>query len=73
MAQSNTEFAEKVGIHFTMASRLRNGQRLPGADLMYRISTEYDIPMEELARARDQGPGEFGRLLRDRIFNSVAA
>lgn len=71
MAQSpltNEEFAEKVGIHFTMASRLKNGQRLPSVRTLLRIAEAFDVPLDDLARAYEYGADEFGALLRDRIY-----
>lgn len=68
MAVTNQEFAEATGCDSTMASRLRNGHRLPGADLLHRIATEYEIPLELLHQKRDEGCEAMGAFLRDAIF-----
>lgn len=60
---SNNEFARRVGCHYTMASRLRSGQRLPSAALLTRISREFGIPSEDLLKAREQGTKAFSALL----------
>lgn len=65
---SNQQFADAVGIHFSMASRLRSGTRLPSADLIMRIHEVYDIPLEDLHRARADGAEAFGQFLRDRVL-----
>lgn len=65
---TNQEFAQRVGIDHTHASRLRNGQRLPSADLLHRIHLAFDIPLDRLHKARNDGADAFGRLLRSRVF-----
>lgn len=67
---SNQQFADAVDIHFSMASRLRSGQRLPSADLIKRISDVYGIPLEDLHRARSGGPKAFGKFLCERVLDS---
>ena len=71
MATTNTEFARKVGVHFTMASRMRNGQRLPSVKTLTKISTEYEIPLATLIEAYGAGAGSFSALLRDRVFEAA--
>jgi transcriptional regulator with XRE-family HTH domain len=70
---SNAEFATLVGCHYSHASRLRNGLRLPSARIMRRIQIAYGLDPEELFNAYDQGPRAFGRLLRERIFDLPTA
>ena len=70
MAQTNTQFAEKVDIHFSMASRLRNGKRLPGASLIFRISDAYQLPIDQVQEAYLDGPDEFGKYLREKVFDA---
>lgn len=64
---TNQQFADALGIHFSMASRLFSGHRLPSADLIYRIHQVYGIPLEDLHAARDKGGTALRDLLRDRI------
>jgi transcriptional regulator with XRE-family HTH domain len=40
---TNDDFARQLGIHFTMASKLRNGSRKPSIDTLLRIREAYDI------------------------------
>lgn len=70
MAITNPEFARRVGCHFTMASRLLNGHRLPGIDLMERISAEFEIPIEDLLAARRDGAAAMAALLRERCHTA---
>jgi transcriptional regulator with XRE-family HTH domain len=65
---TNQEMATRVGIHHSMASRLRAGKRLPSVALMRRISTEYGVPLAELVDAHTAGPEAMGSLLRRRVF-----
>lgn len=65
---TNEEFAQRVGCHHSMASRLRAGKRLPGADLIDRIAQEFNIEFEDLYAARRKGSEAIGRLLREQVF-----
>lgn len=65
-AITNQAFAEKVGCHHSMASRLLNGQRLPSVELMNEISKAFDIPMADLVAARLEGADKMGQVLRTR-------
>lgn len=64
---TNQEFADRIGCHFTMASRLLNGQRFPSLALMQRIHDEYGISMSAMLKARTQSTEVFGVLLRAKI------
>ena len=64
---TNQQFAERVGIHHSMASRLFNGQRMPSIELMVRISEEYGIPVNKLLAARIEGPQAMSDILHMRI------
>lgn len=64
---SNVEFGAAVGCDHSMASRIRSGHRLPGLDLMTRISEEFGIPMSTLLKARQAGPAEIAKLLARRV------
>jgi transcriptional regulator with XRE-family HTH domain len=52
---TNQEFADAIDVHFTMASRLRNGQRRPSVIKMRRIADAYQLPMDELLAAYYKG------------------
>lgn len=66
-AITNTEFASRIGCSESMASRLLNGQRVAGLDLMQAIHEQYRIPWAKLLEARNAGPEAFGELLRSRV------
>lgn len=40
---TNQEFADLVGIDFTMASRIRNGHRVPSREVMIRIIEAFGL------------------------------
>lgn len=61
-------FAARVGCHFTTASRLRAGQRLPGRKLVGRIVREYHLDPEEAFDAFTDSKETFGAYLRDHVF-----
>lgn len=65
---SNYEFGAAIGVHHSMASRYKNGQRLPSADAIQRISDTYGVPLKTLMAARKEGKEAFGRLISIRIF-----
>lgn len=54
-----------------MASRLRDGKRLPSVRLMKRIAAEFDVSIDDLVRVHTQGSEAFGELLRDRVFGDT--
>lgn len=65
---TNYEFGEKVGCDYTMASRLRNGHRLPSTGLLIRIRDAFELPSDEILAAYNKGSAEFGQFLQQRIF-----
>lgn len=67
---TNQQFADAIGCHHSMASRLRAGLRLPSVATMARISREFGIPIETLVAAHEKGAEDFGLLLRQRVFSS---
>lgn len=63
-------FSERVGCHFTTASRLRAGERLPGRRLLGRIVKEYELDRDKAFDAFTAGPVEFGTFLREFVFTA---
>lgn len=63
------DFADRVECHFTTASRLRSGERLPGRRLLGRIVKEYDLDHEGALDAFTKGPDAFGDFLRQHVFH----
>lgn len=68
--RTNDELAEALGLSFTMASRLRNGHRLPSIATMRKIQIEFGIPLEEIAAIRERGHEAFGEFMRSRIYTA---
>lgn len=64
---TNEEFGDRVGCDFTMASRLRTGDRLPSRDLLRRIVAVYDLDGSEALRASESGE-TFSAYLRKHVF-----
>jgi transcriptional regulator with XRE-family HTH domain len=65
---NNMDFAKVIGVHFSMASKLKNGHRSPSLDTLIRIWEEFDLPADELLNSAKGGADSFGRYLRDRVF-----
>ena len=63
-------FSERVGCHFTTASRLRSGDRLPGRKLLGRITNEYHLNPEDVLTAYADSQESFGRYLRVEVFKT---
>lgn len=63
------EFADEVGCHYTTASRIRSGDRMPGRDLFYRILQRYNLDREEALTAYTGTRAEFGRYMREKVFH----
>jgi len=45
---TQAEFAEKIGVTFSLISKWKNGQRTPTANLVEKISEIYGIPAYEI-------------------------
>lgn len=72
---TNVQFADQVGIHYTMASRLRNGERKPGLSTVIATWKAFDLSCSEVLgwlAAIDDGPVASGRWLREHIFEPQA-
>lgn len=83
---TNFEFAEQVGIHYTMASRLRNGERRPGLATVINTWRAYTLTCEQVLGWLDAIENDYfveketgvpgatysGRWLRDHIFEPKA-
>ena len=66
-------FAAQVGCHFTTASRLRAGHRLPGRVLLGRIQKVYGLDPEATLAAFTSSKEEFGAYLRSEVFKEAEA
>jgi transcriptional regulator with XRE-family HTH domain len=62
-------FAARVGCHFTTASRLRAGQRMPSRKLLGRIIRAYGLdPVETMTVYTSGSSGDFGKFLLGSVF-----
>ena len=76
MVLSNKELGDRIGVSHSMASRIRNGRRLPGTRTLDRIHRELGIPLLDLMDAHRAGAPAFGRLLSEHLhrdFGRLAA
>lgn len=64
------EFSKAVGCHFTTASRLRSGDRMPGGKILLETVKKYGLdPMKTLEAFGTEDPEVFGRFLRKDVFH----
>ena len=69
MGLSNEQFGNRVGVTFTMASKLRRGKRLPSVNTLLRIRDEFDISADALLDAYAEGAEAFSGLLEREVFD----
>jgi hypothetical protein len=62
------EFSASVECHFSTASRIRSGERMPGRELYNRIVKTYGLDPAEALRYFCGSRVEFGRYLRRTVF-----
>jgi hypothetical protein len=68
---TNFDFAKRVGIHYTMASRLRNGERRPGLATVIGTMRAFSLTSDEVTEwleAISESPAASGLWLRGHIF-----
>jgi hypothetical protein len=68
---TNFEFADRVGLHHTMASRLRNGERLPSIATFIRTMRAFELDCDQTLEWLDavgQGAVASGEWMRRNIF-----
>ncbi len=70
---TNEDFGAAVGCDFTMASRLRNGARLPSRELLGRIVKAYHLDANEALEACGQGGPAFAAYLNRKVFEPEPA
>lgn len=64
------EFSKAVNCHFTTASRLRSGDRMPGGKILLNTVKQYSLdPMKTLEAFGTEDPEVFGKFLRDQVFH----
>lgn len=65
---SNTVFGRAVGVHFTTASRYRNGDRVPSTGVALKIAEAFDLDPGDILRAIRDGREAFGHFMRMNVF-----
>lgn len=65
---SNAAFGRAVGVHFTTASRYRNGERVPSTGVALKIAESYDLDPGDVLRAIRSGREYFGHFMRMNVF-----
>lgn len=69
--ETNSSFAARVGCNYTMASRLRSGNRMPSVYMLVRICSAYELDEGEALRQFAKGPTAFSQWLRDGVFGDL--
>lgn len=64
MRPTNKEFGDSIGVSSSMASRIRNGHRLPGANTLTQLSIYLNADLAHLHAAYSQGSRVFGAEVR---------
>lgn len=62
---TNKELGDRIGVSQSMASRIRNGKRLPSIPVMIRMASYLDCDLIRLVNAHTQGANAFGVLVRE--------
>lgn len=66
---TNEEFAARVGIHYSTASRLRSGERHPSLELFAEIARIYRFTNQEIADALEAyRRGRYHDFLNEKVF-----
>jgi len=65
---SNAQFGRAVGVHFTTASRYRNGDRVPSTGVALKIAESYNLDPGDILRAISAGREAFGHFMRMYVF-----
>jgi transcriptional regulator with XRE-family HTH domain len=64
MVPTNQELGDAIGVSSSMASRIRNGHRLPGVNTLTLISKYLNVDLAHLHAAYSQGSRVFGAEVR---------
>lgn len=64
-----SEFAERIGCHFTTASRIRSGNRIPGREMFDKIVKAYNLDPMEALKAYVGPRYDFGAYMRREVFH----
>lgn len=64
---SNKQLADLMGVCPSMASRVRNGKRLPSTKVAMKMHEGLGIPLDVLMAAHTAGAVEFGQLVTAHI------
>ena len=70
-AVSNADFGRRVGVHYTFASRLRNGQRIPSVETISAIRAAFNLDSATTVAMMDaaaQGSTVYGEWLNSTLF-----
>lgn len=69
---TNRAFGDAIGVTNSYASYMRNGHRLPSADLLITIILTFELEPVPAMRAYQEGTEAFGVFLRENVFGRVA-
>lgn len=69
---TNEQLGTLIGVTFSMASRLRSGDRLPGTDTMEKVRDKLGISLDRQFAARSKGGTAYADLLNETIGQLMA-
>ena len=61
---TNKELGDGIEVSASMASRIRNGERLPSAKVLVALADFLGVSIEGLLRAHIRGPDYFGKAVQ---------
>ena len=64
MRISNRALGDAIGVSPSMASRLRNGKRLPSLRVLTVLADYLELDLFKLTNAHTQGAEAFGKIIR---------
>lgn len=60
----NSELGKRLGVSPSMASRIRNGERLPSTRVLNQLHREYGVPLATLMDAHTKGPAALAEAIK---------
>ena len=70
MTMTNKVLGDAIGVTPSMASRIRNGKRLPSIKVLVALADFLGVSIERLLVAYNEGPDDFGVVVQYSIERS---
>lgn len=72
---TNAEIASRLGVSHSTVSRMRSGKRIGSPEVLVRISTEFDVPLERVmtaaTAARRGKPKDWTKLMNEILTGKI--